>query len=223
MKKLYIIANWKSYKTTHEATSWLLEAKKVLQEKSLAKEKEIILCVPFTLLSLVASFIKEENLPIAVGSQDISPYGMGAYTGEVNAVQLQEFTTYTLIGHSERRRHFSETDEMIAKKIDQSLTENITPILCVTEKTTPIPQSVVIVGYEPVAAIGSGQPDTPENANAIAIVIKKENPQVKHILYGGSVLPENVALFTNQSHIDGVIVGGASLDPKKLLNIVFNA
>src|SRR5579872_3663207 len=110
MKKLYIIANWKSYKTTQEAKDWLIEAKKMLSEKPLTENKVFVLCVPFTLLSLVSQFIHENSLPIFVGSQDISPFGMGAYTGEINAAQIKEFANYALIGHSERRRYFHESD-----------------------------------------------------------------------------------------------------------------
>ncbi|HEX8965632.1 MAG TPA: triose-phosphate isomerase family protein [Patescibacteria group bacterium] len=223
MKKLYIIANWKSYKTTQEALEWLTEAQKMLAEKPLDKEKVLILCAPFTLLSLVSQFKAENNLPIAIGVQDISPFGMGAYTGEINSLQAKEFATYALIGHSERRRYFGETDEMLAKKVEQALSQQITPMLCVTEKTTPVPNTVVIAGYEPVTAIGSGQPDTPENANEVATFIKSNNPHVQHVLYGGSVIPENVASFTRQENIDGVIIGGASLDPKKLLALAYNA
>ena len=223
MKKLYIIANWKSYKTAQEAKEWLSEAQNMLEEKPLGEEKVLILCAPFTLLPLVSQFKAEKNLPIQIGVQDISPFSMGAYTGEVNAIQAKEFANFALIGHSERRKYFNESDEMLAKKVEQSLSSNITPILCVTEKSTPIPNTVIIAGYEPVAAIGSGQPDTPENANEVALYIKNNNSHVQHVLYGGSVVPENVASFTRQENIDGVIIGGASLDPKKLLALAYNA
>jgi len=223
MKKLYIVANWKSYKTIHEAETWLKQVKQLLSENQLPKEKILILCVPFTLLPFASHFIKENNMPLFLGSQDLSPFGMGAYTGEVNAQQVKEFADFTLVGHSERRRYFDETDEILSQKVGEAIKQAITPILCVTDKTTPIPQTITIVGYEPVAAIGSGQPDTPENANTVATYIKEQNAHVSHVLYGGSVIPENVSTFTSQKNIDGVIIGGASLDAKKLFALCINA
>src|SRR5882762_6024752 len=100
MKKLFIVANWKSNKTSHEAQEWL--EKVAAGNWQLADSKEVIVCSSYPSLPLLKSFITEKNLPISIGAQDISAFGPGAYTGEVNASQIKEFATYTIIGHSER-------------------------------------------------------------------------------------------------------------------------
>lgn len=220
MKTLFIVGNWKSYKTTEEATQWLQEFSAYNLQ---LLNKTVVVCPPFTLLSLVSEFIKEKQLSIFVGSQDVSPFPQGAFTGGVNAEQIKEFTTYAIIGHSERRRFFGETDEMLAKKVEQADLAAVTPVYCVQKREDVVPKSVKIVGYEPASAIGSGIPDTPENAQAVASFVKEHNPWVTHVLYGGSVTPENVATFTNESNLDGVLVGGASLDAKKFFDIAQNA
>jgi triosephosphate isomerase len=223
MKTLFIIGNWKSYKTSQEAGKWLEEIKPLFSQTAIPQEKTIVLCPSFIPLAQVSAFIKANRLPVSVSSQDISPFGMGAYTGGVNGEQIKEFATFSLIGHSERRRFFAETDEILAKKVEQAVLLQITPVYCVQNKEDIIPQAVTVVGYEPVIAIGSGTPDTPENAQAVAVYIKEHNPHVTHVLYGGSVTPENVSSFTHQSSIDGVLVGGASLDANKFFNIAKNA
>lgn len=222
MKKLYIVANWKANKTVSEATEWF---QKVISYKSQvisSENKEIIVCPPFTLLPLMRDFIKQHGLQIHLGAQDVSPFGTGAYTGEVAAEQLKDLAHYVIIGHSERRKNFHDDDEVIAKKVAMTNEAGLTPLLCVQGKETPVPQGVQIVAYEPVFAIGTGNPDTPENADTVAKEIK-ENHNVESVLYGGSVTAENVAGFTHQEHIDGVLVGGASLDTSEFINIVQNA
>lgn len=221
MKKIFIIANWKSNKSQIEAIDWLEQAEEM--EISLPENKTLVLCPSFTLLADVSFFIQEHKLPIYVGAQDISPFDSGAYTGAVNAKQIKEFGDYTIIGHSERRRFFNETDEILKNKVELSQKYGLKTIYCVQSKNDTVPEGVDIVGYEPVGSIGTGQPDSPENANEMAKYIKGKYSFVQFVLYGGSVIAENVANFTQQSYIDGVIPGGASLDPKNLFGIVENS
>lgn len=215
MKKLFIVANWKSNKT-------ILQAKEWLEEISNIENKEIIICPSFILLPLIRSSIIEHQLPFKVGAQDISAFDEGSYTGEVNGSQIKEFADYVIIGHSERRQYFSETDEIIFKKVEMAKKYNLTPIFCVQNENTPIPKDLEIVAYEPVFAIGTGNPDTPENAQKIAEIIKEKN-NVKYVLYGGSVTSHNVHAFTSIESVDGILVGKASLDAKEFGEIIKNA
>src|ERR1700753_1641251 len=126
MKKLFIIANWKSNKTVADAKAWLEEFKKA-NPSFTADEREIIVCPPFTLLSEMKAFIDANNLPIKLGTQDISPFAEGAYTGAINAKEAKDFVTHAIVGHSERRRLFHETDEEVLAKIKHLLEKGIMP------------------------------------------------------------------------------------------------
>jgi triosephosphate isomerase len=219
MDKTYIIANWKSNKTQKEAQEWANAFKDV----SYPEEKEVIVCPPFTLLAMIAWFTKVNNLPLKIGAQNISAFPAGSYTGEIYAEQVKEYTTHTIIGHSERRKLFHESDEEIVQKVINAQAAGLEIIFCVQDQHTPIPQGVTVVAYEPVSAIGSGNPDTPENAATVAREIKEKNIQVIHIVYGGSVTGENVKSFTSLDVISGVLVGKASLDPHSFQSIIQNA
>lgn len=219
MEKTYIIANWKSNKTQQESQDWIATFKDI----AFPQEKEVIVCPPYTLLATLAWFVKTNNLPLRLGAQNISAFSAGSYTGEVYAEQIKEYASYTIIGHSERRRLFHETDEELAEKVTRAQTAGLAIIFCVQDQHTPIPPGVTLVAYEPVSAIGSGNPDTPENAETVAKEIKQNNPEVKDVLYGGSVTAENVKNFTSQENISGVLVGKASLDPQSFQGIIQNA
>lgn len=214
-----IVANIKSYETLEEGNSWI--EKFLAHKASLSNltQKEIIICPPFTLLlSFSSAFL---GINIKIGAQNVSPFEEGAYTGEITAKQIKDFAEYVLIGHSERRKNFAETDDMLKKKTEISLNYGLKPIFLVQSKDVMIPQGVGVVAYEPVFAIGSGNPDTPENADEVAEVLKSENDY--QVLYGGSVTPENVKNFTSKANINGVLVGGASLDPEEFYKIIENA
>lgn len=221
MKKLFIIANWKSNETTPETEKWFTEIS-IAQLDFNADEKQVVICPPFTLLSKVKELVNKNNLSFSVGAQDISPFGQGAYTGEENVNQVKEFADFVIIGHSERRKNFSETDEIVSQKAQKAIEGNIKPIFCVQGIDTPIPPGIEIAAYEPISAIGTGKPDTPEDAENVARIIKEKHG-VRHVLYGGSVTGENVVNFTKLSSIDGVLVGGASLDAEKFMQIIKNA
>lgn len=221
MKKLFIIANWKSNKNNLESNSWLEQIEK--SQLQITLDKEIIICPPFTLLPTMKYFIGIKKLSLKLGSQDISPFDAGAYTGEVNAGQIKEFADYTIIAHSERRNNFGETDDILAKKVHLALQNGLTPIYCIQDENTVVPEGVTLVAYEPPAAIGTGNPDTPENAEKVAAQVTKKYPFVKTILYGGSVTSANIHSFVEMEHISGVLVGGASLDPQKFTDLIKNA
>lgn len=212
-----IIANWKSYKTEKEAKLWLTIFK---EHRELLLSKTVMLLAPYTCLSSLKKEIDALGLPIVLGAQDISPFSEGAYTGEINALQIREFASYVLIGHSERRRLLLESDELISKKVAMAKKEGLEVLLCVQDIETPIPEGVTMVAYEPVSAIGTGHPDTPENAASVITKIKQKG--ISYGIYGGSVTAENVRSFTE--HVsDGVLVGSASLDPRNFLAIINHA
>jgi triosephosphate isomerase len=222
MKKLLIVANLKSYKTEIEAKEWLENLKTEFKTVNLTMEKEVIVCPSFTLLSLFKTFIVENNLNIKLGGQNVSQFGEGAFTGEINAKQIKEFADYVLIGHSERRTNFNETNQILLQKIKTSIDNSLTPIFCIQDSNVEIPENINILAYEPTFAIGSGNPDTPENANDVASKLLETKPEAS-VLYGGSVTSENVNSFTSKENISGVLVGGASLEAKEFVQIVKNA
>lgn len=207
MKSFFIAGNWKSNKTTSEAMEWLHNFK-------LETQAQVILFVPFTLLYPLKQEIDRLQIPIELGAQDVSAFGAGAYTGAVNAKQIKELAGWVIIGHSERRKYFGETDAVLAQKVVQAKEAGLNIIYCVSDDTIVIPKFVDAVAYEPVWAIDTGKAESPENANAVIARIKAKT-QIAMVLYGGSVMPDNAASFLVQPAIDGVLVGGASLDAEK--------
>lgn len=224
MKQLFIIGNWKSNKTVAETIEWLRFMKDKKSDVASLQNKTLIVCVPFTLLYTVSSYIKEYALSIKVGAQDISPFDEGAYTGEINGKQLKEFADYVIIGHSERRRYFQENDDVLGKKVILAKHYGLEPIYCVPDKTSDIPSGLSFVAYEPLDAISTSgaHPILPEEANAAAGKISVEN-QITHPLYGGSVTPENVNRYSAMHSIHGFLIGGASLDPAAFLSLAHHA
>jgi len=226
MKKTFIAANWKSNMTNLEVKSWL-GGFNVQDLKFI--DKKIVICPPFTLLPALNSLIAKNKLPIYLGSQNISPLDEGAYTGEINGKQIKEFAEFVIVGHSERRKNFFESEEMVNLKISQAFKYGLMPIICVSdlEQVKTLQERVrgkfqFNVAYEPLFAIGSGIVDTPENANRMAKKIKDILGGIP-VLYGGSVTSNNINAFTKMSDINGVLVGKASLDPLEFLQIIKNA
>lgn len=228
MNQKFFVANWKSNKTTTETIQWFESISNFIHSTSSGQEFQIsnstiIICPSFSLLSELKLLIAHYHLPFLLGTQDISPFGEGAYTGEVNSKHIKEFAEYVIVGHSERRKHFGEDEEMVYKKIEQALKNSLTPILCVSDihqlDHYSLDASKIIIAYEPIFAIGSGNPDTPENANNVACQLK-EKAMKASVLYGGSVNSQNVQSFLNTSDIDGVLVGSASLNPHEFATIL---
>ena len=223
MGKLLIAGNWKSNKGIAEAQDWLRQFNIKYQMSNVKWEHAtVVLCVSFTLLYPLKQEIARLKLPIQLGAQDASPFPEGAYTGEVSARQVREFAGWVIIGHSERRKLFGESDELLAKKVDQANNAGLQIIYCVPDDTTIVPPGVGIVAYEPIWAIGTGKSDTPENANQVVRSIK-ERTHAPMVIYGGSVTADNVVSFLSQEAIDGVLPGGASLDPEKFASLIKNA
>ncbi|MBI2018025.1 triosephosphate isomerase [Candidatus Daviesbacteria bacterium] len=211
-KNIWIVANWKSNETIQEALEWISFVGPKIERRPNLK---VCVCPTYTAIEEVKKAVLVGNFPLIVGAQDLSPFEEGAYTGEEAASILKQFVDLAIIGHSERRQNFGETPEMVAQKVKQALDHQIIPLVCVQSKDTPVPEGVNLIAYEPIWAIGTGHPDTPQNASGVA----KSFPG-KEVLYGGSVTSENVKAFARQENLRGVLVGGASLNPEEFLKIV---
>ena len=232
MKKRFIIANWKSYKTSLEAKEWLQEISNF--QFPISDETDIIVCPSFTLLPEMHRFITEKNMPLKLGTQDISQFGEGAYTGAINVKQAAECVTHAIVGHSERRKYFHETDEDVLAKVKVLVENNLTPILCISdvkqleyylkEETVLIDQAdKIIFVYEPPSAISGGEAfhaESPDVANENAGKFSEMIGKSVVMLYGGSVNPENASDLFVQENIDGGLVGQASLDADKFMQII---
>ena len=216
MEKRLIIGNWKQNKTLREAKDWLA------QVKIDAGEKEIVLCPPYTLLYPLKQEIESLGMPLQLGAQDFPASRAGKHTGEEPGDLLADVVDFAIIGHSERRQDFSETDELLSKKVKLAKELGMEVIFCIQDKNTFIPSEVNVVAYEPVSAIGTGNPDDPAEVAAVVEAILSQRKDLK-IIYGGSVTSENVSLYTSLPGINGVLVGTASLDPAEFTLLVKNA
>lgn len=218
MKRPLIIGNWKSNKTLLEAEKWFGE----IASHTHTTAVDVVLCPPFPLLAKCQELIHKHQLPWKLGAQDVSVFPEGKHTGEVSAKLLRDFVQYVLVGHSERRQEDNETDKMLFEKVRRVMETGLTPIFFVQDEQTPIPDGIGIVAYEPVFAIGTGNPDSPEHAEQVAKYFKTTK-HVPTVLYGGSVDEKNIALFLSCPSIDGVVPGGASLNPVAFATLIQNA
>lgn len=224
MKNIWVIANWKANKSISEALEWVSEVGPQIPKDERLK---VVVCPSFVCLEQVAKEIKVGGYNLIVGSQDLSLFSAGAYTGEVVASLLSEIVSISIVGHSERRKNFNETEEVVAKKVKQANLVGITPLVCVQGEETRIPDGTKLIAYEPVWAIstgltntpGSGIADNPEEANKVANSLKQKHGDIE-ILYGGSVNTQNVKGFISKPFIDGVLVGNASLNAGEFVKIV---
>lgn len=228
MKK-YIIANWKSNKTLTEVAFWLNNFPNNEESSEALLNLEIILAPPYPFLTVAKEIITERQLPIKLAVQDLSPFGSGAYTGEVSAFNLQDFgIEYAVLGHSERRRFLSESSQLIADKVGEALSWKIKPILCLDqpyfdEQARFLKNDVIeqcLLAYEPVSAIGSGQA---ENAGNLLEIQKQLKPiyNYKTLIYGGSVNADNISSYLKVC--DGVLLGGASLGLNAFVDLLYAA
>lgn len=221
MKTRFVLGNWKANKTRNQVKEWIAAFTQL--NPSIPDFVTVILCPAFHHIDLFLN----ESLPFSLGVQNISPYPTGAYTGEVAASMVEGAVRYAMLGHSERRKYFGETDEIVAKKVEEAMNASIKPIVCVSEieqgvnlmRLAPKFSETGILLYEPLFAIGSGAADTPENANVTAEKLHGVVGEVP-ILYGGSVSPENVQGFFQQKYLHGIGAGGASLDPEKFYRLI---
>lgn len=224
--KPLVVANWKACKTIPEALEWLenFQSKAKTKEADLRKV-EVVVCPPFTALEPMRLKIKNQQLKIGLGAQDVSPFPDGPYTGEVTARMLADLVDYVLIGHSERKKDFGENVKTSGQKMNLAQKVGITPILCVAnfDEIPKEPGNHFHLLYEPAAAIsqkGVYRPENPENAQKNLAEWKSNFKNVNKFLYGGSVNPTNVAQFLAQPAIDGVVVGNASLDPNVFWELI---
>src|SRR5918995_1612020 len=247
MRTPFIAANWKMFKTVHEAVVFVKEFRSMVKD---IDDVEIVVAPPFTAIHSVADAAR--NTPIGVAGQNLHWEKEGAFTGEVSAGMLREAgADYVIIGHSERRRVFAETDETVNRKLVAALGAKLTPIVCIGETLeerernqtltvldrqikdgldglTGEQIALLVIAYEPVWAIGTGRNATPAQAGEAHAHIRSRIRQwfggaaaeQCHVIYGGSVKPDNVRELAALPDVDGALVGGASLDVRGFFEIV---
>lgn len=251
MRRPLVAGNWKMNGTAESSAALARAVVKETDPGWLAKI-DVALCPSFIFLSLVRSVLS--NSGIALGGQSVSEYDSGAYTGEVSSAMLRDVgCAYALVGHSERRGLFGESDTVIAAKFGAARKEGLIPILCVGERLEEregdVTEEVVgrqldavirtvgvrsfapaVIAYEPVWAIGTGKTATPKQAEAAHSFIRgvlRSNSEMlavnTRILYGGSVKAENAADLFRQPNVDGGLIGGAALDAREFLSICKSA
>ena len=244
MRKPIIAGNWKMNNTAAAGVALVNELKPLVADA----ECDVVVCVPFTDIPAVSEALKGSN--IALGAQNVHFAEKGAYTGEISAEMLKEYgVKYVIIGHSERRQYFGETDETVNKRMHAALAAGLTPIVCVGEsleeretgKTEQVLSvqieeglkgledlSAIVIAYEPVWAIGTGKTATAQQANETIGFIRKKCAEVfcpkcaekVRIQYGGSMNAKNCKELMAMPEIDGGLIGGASLKAQDFSQIV---
>jgi triosephosphate isomerase (TIM) len=240
----YIAANWKMNKTVAEAAEFV----DALLPRIAATQNDVVICAPFTALTAVVE--RRYGTAVKVAAQNMHEEESGAFTGEVSAPMLVELDVEAVVlGHSERRQHFAETDEALARKVPAALAAGLEPIFCVGEseeardggETEEVLErqlqadlaglesgqlAEVVIAYEPIWAIGTGRTATPEQAQEVCAFIR-DVVQMRggvadelRVLYGGSVKPDNAAELLALPDVDGALVGGASLDAEDFAAII---
>jgi triosephosphate isomerase len=247
MRIPFIAGNWKMYKTVHEAVVFVKELRSLVKDLT---DVEIVVAPPFTAIHGAAEAARNTN--IGVSAQDIHWEREGAFTGAVSAPMVKEAgAEYVIIGHSERRRYFQETDAIVNRKISAALQAELTPIVCVGEtleerergetlavldrqvkdgldRLTGSQVADLVVAYEPVWAIGTGRNATASQAQEAHAHIRQRLRQWFgadaadrcHVIYGGSVKPDNIRDLIAEPDVDGALVGGASLEVQSFADIV---
>ncbi|MDN3295155.1 triose-phosphate isomerase [Streptomyces ficellus] len=243
--------NWKMNLNHLEAIAHVQKLAFALSDKDY-EAVEVSVLAPFTDLRSVQTLVDGDKLKIKYGAQDLSAHDSGAYTGEISGAMLAKLKcSYVVVGHSERRQYHAETDELCNAKVKAAFRHGLTPILCVGEgldvrkagdqvsytlaqldgglKDIPAEQAeTIVIAYEPVWAIGTGEVATPEDAQEVCGAIRgrlaelysQELADKVRIQYGGSVKGSNVAAIMAQPDVDGALVGGASLDADEFVKIV---
>lgn len=250
MKKPLIAGNWKMFKTASEAVTLVQTIKAGVYK---VNDCQIVICPPCTALFPVAKVLEGTN--IALGAQNMHPENEGAYTGEISPLMIKDVgCRYVILGHSERRQYFKETDSFVNEKVKTALKYSLIPIVCIGEtlvqregrlqfeivknqmdhtlkNLTKEEMPKVVIAYEPIWAIGTGQTASPEQAEQMHSYIRRllnekygreTGPKIP-ILYGGSVKPDNIAELIRKPNVDGALVGGASLKAESFVQIILNA
>jgi triosephosphate isomerase len=247
MRQPFIAGNWKMFKTVQEAVVFVKELRSAVKDVA---GVEIVVAPPFTAVHAAAEAARNTN--IGVAAQDLYWEKEGAFTGEVAPVMIKEAgAEYVIIGHSERRRLFSETDAQVNRKVIAALAADLTPIVCIGEtleereanttlavldrqlkdgldRITGEQVAALVIAYEPVWAIGTGRNATAAQAEEAHAHIRQRLRQwfgadaadACHIIYGGSVKPDNIRELIAEADVDGALVGGASLDVRGFSDIV---
>lgn len=243
MRKPIIAGNWKMFKTRDEGISFIYKVSEALPSKD---DVDTVICAQ---APMMRDLIKRQGENLRIGAQNLFYEDEGAYTGELSGKLLKSYNVeYVIIGHSERRNYFHETDEMVNKKIKAALRNELKPIVCVGEHLeerekeltnqvlskqikgafdgiSAIDMGQIVIAYEPIWAIGTGKTATAEQANESCGYIRKLIRELYgslvsdaiRIQYGGSVKPANIDELIAKEHIDGALIGGASLDPEKFI------
>ena len=250
MRIPFIAGNWKMYKTVHEAVVFVKELRSLVKDIT---DVEIVVAPPFTAVHAVAEAARNTN--IGVAAQDLHWEREGAFTGEVSAAMLKEAgAEYVIIGHSERRRYFQETDAVVNRKLMAALAAQLTPIVCIGEtleerergetlrvldrqlkdgldKLAGEQVADLVIAYEPVWAIGTGRTATAAQAEEAHAHIRTrlrqwfgaDAAERGHVIYGGSVKPDNIRELISEADVDGALVGGACLDVQSFTDIVMKS
>ena len=245
MRKPIIAGNWKMNNTIKEGIQLIEDIKKT----DLNKDVEAVVCTPFTSLTDAKKAL--DGTSIKLGAQNMHWEKNGAYTGEISPEMLREIgVDYCIIGHSERRQYFNETDETVNKKLKSALENGITPIICVgetlEERESGTAENVVkeqiikgfegisskavkdiVIAYEPIWAIGTGKTASSDDADSMCGFIREtigqlygEEKENIRIQYGGSVKPSNIKELMDKTNIDGALVGGASLKAEDFIQLI---
>jgi triosephosphate isomerase len=247
MRTPFIAANWKMYKTVREAIAFVKEFRSLVKD---IHDVEIVVSPPFT--ALHSAVEAAHGSTIGIAGQNVHWEREGAFTGEVSAAMLKEAgAEYVIIGHSERRRLFGETDETVNRKLTAAIAAHLTPIVCIGETLeerdasetlnvldrqikqgldglTSEQIAAAVIAYEPVWAIGTGRNATPAQAGEAHAHIRSRLRQwfggpaadQCHVIYGGSVKPDNIRDLSALPDVDGALVGGASLEIRSFFDIV---
>ncbi len=248
MRSSLVVANWKMYGHKADVTRLLNDIKSGIKTRTNNKDIKVVICPPSLFLGQVQQELSETG--IAIGVQNAYPKNEGAYTGEVAFTMLKEFScSYAIIGHSERREIFAESDRFVAEKFTAAQAQSLIPILCIGEtqeqREGGLTEAIVleqlqtvisevgieaftkaVIAYEPIWAIGTGLTASPEQAQEVHATIRsfldkldKDVAENISILYGGSVKAQNAEALFNKSDVDGALVGGASLNAEEFLTI----
>jgi triosephosphate isomerase (TIM) len=226
-----LAGNWKMYKTRKQAVDFI-DAMRPRIQQAAPNLPQMVICAPFTLLESLQNAIAE--LPIQVGAQTMADKLEGAFTGEISVAMLTDLgLNWVIVGHSERRQYYGETNDTVAAKTKLALEHKLTPIVCVGETLDQRDQGItdtlvteqvnavlhtgvdpkqVVFAYEPIWAIGTGKVCEADEANRVCALIQALAPGSR-VLYGGSVKPDNATVLFGQPAIDGALIGGASLEP----------
>jgi triosephosphate isomerase len=250
MRHPFIAGNWKMHKTVHEAVVYVKEFRSLVKD---VENVEIVVAPTFTAIHAAAEAAR--NSKVGIAGQDLHWEKQGAFTGEVSAAMVREAgAEYVIIGHSERRQYFGETDQTVNRRLVAALTAGLIPIVCIgetleqreAERTLEVLDAQIkagfdgvtgdqiaalVIAYEPVWAIGTGRTATAAQAQAAHAHIRQRLRQwfgapaadECHIIYGGSVKPDNTHELVSQPDVDGALVGGASLDVSGFYEIVRRA